>query len=96
VSAGQASSKVAEKPEVKVKVCYNCGEPGHQSAECSKPRTGGKFKGKSRENKTCANCGEKGHMSFECTKDVSKRHIQRQCGSKSARKKDGSMRWFPA
>jgi len=51
------------------KVCYNCGEPGHVSSACSKPRTHNKFKGRSdrHANKVCRKCGEQGHMSFACT-----------------------------
>ena len=50
------------------KVCYNCGEEGHLSFACTKPRTHNKFKGRSdRAEKVCRKCGEKGHLSFECT-----------------------------
>mmetsp|Transcript_12626 Transcript_12626/g.32283 ORF Transcript_12626/g.32283 Transcript_12626/m.32283 type:complete len:168 (+) Transcript_12626:98-601(+) len=61
VPAGQ----LLHKPQVKV--CYNCGEPGHMTAACSKPRTHNAFKGKkSRAEAVCRKCQEKGHMSFEC------------------------------
>lgn len=45
--------------------CFNCGEEGHMSRECSKPKAGGGGRGGTR---TCYKCGEEGHMSRECTK----------------------------
>ncbi|XP_074649422.1 uncharacterized protein LOC141904691 [Tubulanus polymorphus] len=41
--------------------CFNCGEEGHISKQCSKKRqsySGG--------DKSCYNCGESGHISREC------------------------------
>ena len=41
--------------------CGNCGEKGHVSAECSKPRL-------SASQRKCFSCGEAGHISSKCTK----------------------------
>jgi len=46
--------------------CFNCGDEGHMSRECTKPKTGrGGSNGGSR---ACFKCGEEGHMSRECPK----------------------------
>ena len=66
-NANQSTKEVVQGDGAPVRVCYNCGEPGHISAACGKPRTHNKFKGRGdRSNKTCHKCKEKGHMSFEC------------------------------
>lgn len=53
--------------------CRNCGEEGHQSKECDKPRNPATV--------TCRNCEEMGHFSKECPKprDYSKVKCQ-NCG----------------
>merc|ERR1712126_535422 len=43
------------------RACYNCGESGHLSRDCSKPRQGGGGR-----SMTCYNCNEEGHMSRDC------------------------------
>ncbi|TDZ55053.1 DNA-binding protein HEXBP [Colletotrichum trifolii] len=40
------------------RACYNCGQPGHNKADCPEPRKA--FDG------TCKGCGEEGHMRREC------------------------------
>lgn len=45
------------------KGCFNCGESGHMSRECPKPRKQGGGGGGGR---SCYNCGDSGHMSREC------------------------------
>ena len=40
--------------------CYNCGESGHISKDCSKPSE--------RKGRECYNCGESGHISRDCSK----------------------------
>jgi cellular nucleic acid-binding protein len=48
-----------DKPNKGNNTCFNCGESGHMSKECTKPRK--------QRNKVCFNCGEEGHTSRECT-----------------------------
>ncbi|KAJ5779660.1 transcriptional regulator family: Zinc finger CCHC-type [Penicillium paradoxum] len=40
------------------RTCYNCGQPGHNKADCTEPRKMG----------ACFNCGEEGHSKAECPK----------------------------
>jgi cellular nucleic acid-binding protein len=58
--------------------CFNCGDVGHMSAECSKPAM----------KMACYNCGENGHLSRECPKERTPKtcyrcnqvgHISSQC-----------------
>jgi ATP-dependent RNA helicase DDX21 len=45
--------------------CFNCGEAGHKSMDCSEPKKerGG---GGDRGPMACFNCGEEGHKSMDC------------------------------
>ena len=63
VSAAVGASQKQSGP----KACYNCGEVGHLTADCTAPRTKGMFKGKGRSSKVCYKCQQEGHLSFECT-----------------------------
>lgn len=47
-------------PNAPKMTCRNCGEEGHKSAECDKPRDPSTI--------TCRNCDEVGHFSKECPK----------------------------
>lgn len=40
--------------------CYNCGEVGHNKADCTKPRVDRPFTG------TCNSCGVEGHAARDC------------------------------
>lgn len=46
--------------EERVVTCRNCGEKGHMSKECDKPRN--------MDNVKCNNCEELGHFSKQCPK----------------------------
>ena len=52
--------KTAPKTSPKTKTCYNCGEKGHVSAQCPKPRAA------PNAHMTCFKCGKKGHHKRDC------------------------------
>ena len=41
-------------------MCYNCNEPGHNSADCTNPRVEREFTGE------CRGCGKSGHRAADC------------------------------
>ena len=52
LNSSQRSARSRKPPK-----CYNCGEPGHISADCPTKSAGPK----------CYNCGETGHISSACS-----------------------------
>lgn len=40
------------------RLCFSCGQPGHESSACEAPRTN--------EHKQCYACGQNGHIKAEC------------------------------
>ncbi len=47
--------------------CFNCGEEGHMSRDCSKPKKENRGGDRERKRKRgCYNCGEDGHMNRDC------------------------------
>jgi hypothetical protein len=60
--SGDPTSYNRPKKE-KSKACFNCGDSGHLSKDCTKPKV--KFVTKGKEN--CYKCGKPGHLSKDCT-----------------------------
>jgi hypothetical protein len=46
--------------------CFNCGQPGHRSSECPRPKKGSTTPSKSPSNTSCYNCGKTGHWTSNC------------------------------
>ena len=49
---------IAESCTSQERLCYNCRQPGHESAACPQPRTVA--------TKQCYSCGGEGHIQAEC------------------------------
>ncbi|CAM6093747.1 unnamed protein product [Calypogeia fissa] len=58
-----ANGSIPPAPYVRrVPICYNCGEPGHTSYTCPKPRKQGDGKGA----RLCMICQMEGHLVASC------------------------------
>ncbi|CAJ0574115.1 unnamed protein product, partial [Mesorhabditis spiculigera] len=67
--------------------CFNCGEEGHRSADCSKPRKPREGGGSS----ACFNCGNEGHRSADCQEPRKPRPMNCfNCGQDGHRSSDCS------
>ena len=53
-----AVGHIAENCTSEQRLCYNCRQPGHESAACTQPR--------SASAKQCYSCGGVGHIQAEC------------------------------
>lgn len=54
----QSVGHIAEACSSEQRLCYNCRQPGHESAACPQPR--------SVAAKQCYSCGGVGHIQAEC------------------------------
>ncbi|KAL2074839.1 hypothetical protein VTL71DRAFT_8618 [Oculimacula yallundae] len=46
--------------------CFNCGEPGHWSSKCPRPKKGSVTPSRSSPQTSCYSCGKPGHWSSSC------------------------------
>ncbi|KAJ3403085.1 hypothetical protein HDV05_008078, partial [Chytridiales sp. JEL 0842] len=69
---GHKSFECPEPRKARPMKCYNCGEEGHSSRDCSNPKVEGLERPQMR-NMTCYNCGEEGHRSSDCTAERKER-----------------------
>lgn len=54
-----------------VQVCFNCGNTGHKSMDCTEPKK--EREGGGGGNRGCFNCGEEGHRADDCTEPKKER-----------------------
>ncbi|CAM6090268.1 unnamed protein product [Calypogeia fissa] len=64
-----------------VPICYNCGEPGHTSYTCPKPRRQGNGKGA----KLCIICQLEGHLSPSCPVAMAAKSMLMSMGGAAAK-----------